>query len=89
MYLFLSLDNITAHFCFTIKNDVIFYSHQNSFCSFAFLFKRIKFINPIQVNVTDNTPNNYIEKQQTKGFKLFFSRHYTFKAIIKNFLVVG
>ena len=55
--------------------------------SFALLFKRIKFINPIEVNVIDNTPNNYIAKQQTKGFKLFFSKHYTFKAFIKNFLV--
>ena len=55
---FLSLDNITAHFRLTMKNYVIFYSHQSSFCSFAFLFKRIKSINPIEVKVIDNSPNN-------------------------------
>ena len=58
MYLFLSLDNITAHFRLTMKNDVIFYSHQSSFCSFAILFKRIESINPIEVKVIDNSPNN-------------------------------
>ena len=50
--------NICFHVCLIKKNDVIFYSHQSSFCSFTFLFKRLKFINPIEVNVTDNIPDN-------------------------------